>query len=435
MAELVDVLNSDAFAVTTMTEAINEVETVPDRLERLNLFRPNPIRTESIMIDAHSEKLSLINTSIRGEAPEVRQRTYGNTRNLSSVRLAVAAKVMASELAFIRALGTTAAIESVQKEFARRFNQLMDDMRTTHEHMRLGALQGKLINAKGQLVYDYYKEFGIDPNPEIFFDLTNLMDGNLKELIAQEVLRPMQRAAKGCRFNEIRALCGDGFWDSLIKNPEVRETYKVQLDGQTLREPGIGFELRFGGVIWENYVGTDDNKTVAVQPNEVCFFPAGAQSDVFEMVLSPGESFGDIGEEGQKFYAMQLMDEKRHHFVDLELYSYPLFYARRPKMLFKGQLGSSESTVAMDTESHTSQPNVDELLVRMNEMQATIAALEAKAVPEDESTLLTDDNIPLVDEDDIAAEGELERTAPIESEAQTPSAAGHHTRKTNRRKN
>ena len=397
MAELVDVLNDDAFSVTTMTDAINETESAPDRLEKLNLFRPNPVRTESIVIERSEHSLSLVRTSGRGEDPEVRGRDPRNLKRLNSVRLALSNRIKASEFQFIRQLGTTEAIAAVQKEFAKELLILKEDIRATHEHMRLGALQGLLVDADGSVHYDYFDEFKIEENEPIEFDLVSLKDGELKALITQTLVRPMKRAAKGARYSEIRAVCGDNFWDNLIKSPEVRETYKVQMDGHTLRGKGTDFELHYADVIWENYVGTDDNKTVALKPDEVRFFPAGERSNVFEVAWSPGESFDDIGSDGMPFYVMQLMDHDRRFHVDLEIYSYPLFYPRRPKMLFKGVMKNSESTVPVtETTSNSEAITMEGLAAVIREVATFNAPQSAAAITASMDTI--DNNVSEADE-------------------------------------
>lgn len=335
--EIVDVLNDDAFSMASMSEAINEAESPPDHLESMGIFRPEPIRTETVMIEKQSEKLSLVQTSERGMPVEQRAKGSRDIRHLSTTRIAKGDTIRASELAFVRGLGETDAIQAVQEEFARRMGLVRDDMRLTKENMRLGAMQGLLTDADGTVIYDYASEFGIAKNAETTFALGTLSDGALREKIANTVIRPMRKAAKGARYTQVHAKCGDEFWDNLIKNPEVRETYKIQNDGAELRNSGLDFVLNFGGVLWENYQGDDESK-VAIPATKVKFFPGGQGSDVFKEALAPGESFADIGQLGQEWYAMQLMDEKRNQFVELEVYSYPLFYCRRPKMLFSGKL-------------------------------------------------------------------------------------------------
>jgi hypothetical protein len=227
-------------------------------------------------------------------------------------------------------------------ELARRLDGpsgLVAEVEMTWENMRLGAVQGILTDADGSTIYNWFDEFGITQATEVDFDLDNASpaSGVLRKTIQDKVVRAMRRIAKGARYNEIRALCGSAFFDDLIAHPEVRESYLSQVAANELREGYDGTEFRFGGVVWEEYVGTDDNSTVAVGTDKVKFFPSGSGNTVFEVAWSPGESFSHLGQLGEPIYPMVVPDMDRDQFVDLEVYSYPLFICKRPEMLLRGK--------------------------------------------------------------------------------------------------
>ncbi|MBQ3300801.1 MAG: major capsid protein, partial [Eggerthellaceae bacterium] len=119
-------------------------------------------------------------------------------------------------------------------------------------------------------------------------------------------------------------LCDDTFFDALVGNAETRATYLNQAQAAELRT-GTAFQtFVYGGITFVNSRGTDDNTTVAV-PNGKCkFFPVSAPG-VFKQAMSPGESFDWVNTPGQPFYALQIPDDDRNMFVDLEIYSYPLY--------------------------------------------------------------------------------------------------------------
>jgi hypothetical protein len=133
-------------------------------------------------------------------------------------------------------------------------------------------------------------------------------------------------------------LCGNSFWDDLTAHPEIRETYLNQVAAQELRnDVGTPYGMfRYGEITWVNYRGTDDQSTVSVGTDKVHFFPVGGRQ-VFQHAMAPAESFDFVNTPGQEFYAMQIPDEKRNQFVDVEVYSYPLFLCTRPEMLQRGK--------------------------------------------------------------------------------------------------
>jgi hypothetical protein len=54
--------------------------------------------------------------------------------------------------------------------------------------------------------------------------------------------------------------------------------------------------------------------------------------------LASREFFDTNNVPGQEFYALTIPDRDRNAFVDIEVYSYPLYIATRPEMLQRGKL-------------------------------------------------------------------------------------------------
>ncbi|MEJ1365630.1 MAG: major capsid protein [Candidatus Sedimenticola sp. (ex Thyasira tokunagai)] len=337
-----DIFNQDAFSLASMLQAVERVDTKPDRLGSLGIFTPNPIRTAIVSVEERAGTLALIKTSARGAPLDQRKTEKRNMRNFETKRIAKGDRILASELQFVRQFGTEDQLAELQVELARRLDGpsgLVAEVEMTMENMRLGAVQGILADADGSPIYNWFTEFGITQATEVDFDLDNSSpaSGVLRKTVQDKVVRAMRRKAKGARYSGIRALCGSAFFDDLIAHPEVRETYLNQQGASELREGYDGISFTFGGVTWEEYVGTDDNSTVAIDTDKVKFFPEGTGNTVFEMALSPGEQFSHLGQLGQPYYPMVVPDMKRDQYVDLEVYSYPLFLCKRPEMLLRGK--------------------------------------------------------------------------------------------------
>lgn len=339
---IMDIFNNDAFQLASLLTAVERVETVPGQLGRQGLFAPNPIRTATVGIEERDGTLALIKTSQRGEPLEQRTDSPRRMRHFETVRIAKGDRILASELQFLRQFGTEDQVVQMQAEIARRLDGpagLVSEVEMTWEHMRLGAIQGVLTDADGSVIYNWFDEFGITQSAEVNFDLGNASpaSGALRKLVQDKVVRAMRRSAKGARYTQIRALCGAEFFDKLVAHPEVRETYLNQQEAAQLREGYDGQQVNFAGVVWEEYIGTDDGSTVAIDPAKVRFYPAGAGNSVFEVAYSPGEKFADLGQVGQPIYPDIVPDLKRDHYVDLEVYSYPLYICKRPELLLRGK--------------------------------------------------------------------------------------------------
>jgi len=345
--EIMNIFKNDAFSLASMSDAIERVPTNPARLGQLNLFSAKPIRTTLFGVEEREGSLSLIQTSLRGESLEKATKGKRKMRYFETSRLAKQDTILASELAFVRSFNTEDQVQQVQAEIAQRLNGndgLLADLDYTREYHRLGAIQGKVMDADGtSVIYDFYDEFDIVESDEIAFDLSaaSPTDGDLRKLIQVKIIRPMRKIAKGSRYSGIRALCSPEFYDAFIAHPEIRETYKNWSANADLRKGYDGEVFQFGGVSWEEYVGDDSNSEVALGAEKVRFVPEGTGNTIFQTIYSPGETFDDIGQLGKEVYSWVIPEEKRNTKVDLEVFTYPLYMCRRPDMLFRGKAGAA----------------------------------------------------------------------------------------------
>lgn len=336
----IDVFSGDAFNTFELTAALEATDYKPGFLGSLGIFEPVPVRTETVAVERRENTLSVVATSDRGAPLAQGSKGARTIRDFRTYRIAKGDRLNASEIQNIRAFGSDSELEQVQEEVMRRLIRVRDDVELTHEYHRLGALQGIVLDADGSPIINWYDEWGIAQPSEIDFDLDNAnpASGALRKKCNQTI-RAMAKASKGAwvdGMTQVYGLCGDNFYDDLVAHPEVRETYKGWAAAADLR-PANPYEIfRFGSINWVNYRGTDDGSTVAVGTDKCHLFPVGARG-VFQHAMSPGESFDWVNTPGQPFYALQVPDEKRNTFVDLEVYSYPLFICTRPGMLLRGK--------------------------------------------------------------------------------------------------
>lgn len=334
-----DIFNSSAFSMTSLTGAVNKVGYKPQLLGSLNIFEPMPVRTRTVFVDRREGKLTLIPSSPVGAPPKELVVDPRNAVPLKTTRLAGGFTLYAEEIQGIRAFGSETEFAQVQAEYLKRMASVRDDMDLTHEFHRLGALQGLLLDADGTtVIYNYFTEFGVTEAPAINFDLGNAnpATGAIR-LKTADVIRSMSRSAGGAFTpgTVIHALVGDAFYDALITHPEVEKTYQNWAAAADLRQDRTWQAFTYGGITWHNYRGTDDNSTVAIDPDEAKFFPVGAK-DVFKKAMAPAEFGPYVNTLGQDTYAMNIPDRDRQAWTRGELYSYPLYFCQRPDVLRKG---------------------------------------------------------------------------------------------------
>jgi len=334
-----DIFNNDAFSVTTMLPQVNKMPYLPGFLGSLGLFDPQPVATDTIGVGLLQGRLALIQTTLRGAPIEVAEPEAKNVRPFILPRLAKGDKIRASELAGVIASAGQSDIETVQTVLARRQQRLVQDVEYTFEHMRLGAIQGKIVDADGSTILtNYWTEWGIAEPSAINLNLDATFDENnpgaIATAIRSQVARPLLRAAGAGPTGRAIGLAGDAFWDGLVGAPEVRKTYINWQAAADLRNQGPFETFRYGGVDWIDYRGSDDNSTIAIPTDEAVVFPTGVPG-MFQHVMGPGETFETINRMGERVYPLIVRDKDRDMWVQPEIYAYPLMLNTRPDLILK----------------------------------------------------------------------------------------------------
>ncbi|WP_338662624.1 major capsid protein [Pararoseomonas sp. SCSIO 73927] len=341
---ILNVFKADAFSTVEMTAAVERTPFKPQGLGTLGIFEDKPIRTTALAVEERNGVLVIVPTSERGTAPTQRKTEKRKMRYFEVPRLAHADTIFASELQGIREFGEETVLMQVQTEVARRVagpTGLTSNMEYTWERHRLGAVQGKLLDADGSVLYDWFDEFGVIQPDEIAFDLKGASTAGTLRKKCAGVVRAMQRASQGAWTpgTRVHAIAGDAFWDDLVSHPDVVQTYANWNAAVELRGGTAFSSMPFGDIDWQNYRGSDDNSAIAVAPNEVKFFPVGAPG-VFQRALAPGESFQWLNTLGKPVYIQMVFDKDRDQWVQAEAYSYPLHICTRPEMLQRGRRGA-----------------------------------------------------------------------------------------------
>jgi hypothetical protein len=342
-----DIFRNDAFTVTSLQRVVDNMPYVPQELGQMQLFDPKPIPTEEVLLYEEDGNIRLIPVTERG-GPDIQQiRDQGRLRALKTLRLSKMDTVRAGELMGVAnmALPETIRLRNAISLVNKRMTKLKSDMEATKELHRLGALQGKLLDADGTTVLvDYFTEYGIAAPATISVNFGTTAEDDLMMDFQSTFLIPIVTALQGRATPNVRlgALVGDGWWDKMMRHPAIREVYKLQQTGRALAAtanplwaPNFWNRLDFAGVTWIHYRGATFG-TIAVPSNDAIFFPIGAQ-DVFNVYWSPGETLNDVGQDGRPEYPYiqpDVRDQMPSH-VDIFLRSYPLYACIFPKALLR----------------------------------------------------------------------------------------------------
>jgi hypothetical protein len=336
MGLVTDVFEQNAWGVVEFQEDVVErVDHKPQLLGELGIFDPVYSRSQAIAIADKDRKLTLIPTSELGAPPEELVPKGSKVRMFNASRLAKGSTIYAIEMAGVTNLPFDDQTKEVAEEATDRTAEILDDLELTWEHMRFGAIQGKVMDADGTTVLiNWFEEWGIAEPDEVNFALGTAGTDVRKK--CRDIKRAMKKKAKGVwtPSTRVACLCGDTFYDKLVNHPQIKET-KLGTEKAPMLENIDGYSsIEIEGITFINYEGTDDGTTIAIGTNEARFFPIGARG-AFKAGFAPANEFKPyLNKKAREYYGLVLPDPSGREAWDrVELYSYPIFICTRPEML------------------------------------------------------------------------------------------------------
>lgn len=337
---MLDVFKSNAFSVVSLTDAINKIKFVPGRLGQMGLFTTTGITTTTVAIEQKDGILVLVPPTPRGGPGTTIDKSKRSLLDIRVPHFEINDAVMAEEVQGVRAFGEESAVETVMGKVAERGQVHSQSHAATEEYARIGAVKGIVTYADGSTL-NLFTTFGVSQETEIDFDLHT--DGSATGAFrkkAAAAIRLIGNEMGGLPWRGVHALCGDAFYDMLIGNKEVRETYLNWNAAQELRAPYVtpgnqswgAFE--FGGILWENYRGKVGD-TDFIHTDKCHLFPLAAPG-LFRTYYAPADYNETVNTMGRRLYQKQypMPNDKGIH-LDTQMNA--LHICTRPKVLLVGR--------------------------------------------------------------------------------------------------
>jgi hypothetical protein len=330
---MLDVFKSDVYGVVSLTAAVNKLPYVPSRLGQLNIFKKKGVTTTSIVVEEERGKLFVVPTAARGSNPNVYGGKKRQARSFVVPHVPLIGNVFADDVQNIRAFGSETEVEAVAGLVNDKLSGMRQAMETTQEWMRIGALNGKVLDADLTVIYDWFAEFGI-AKPTITLDFTANTTRAVKTM-CNNVRRMIEDALGMSTYTGIRAICGSTIYDAISGSTEVNHAYFRKDDSSFLRASHVRGEFEYGGVNFEEYrgkIGTAFNGDGSfIPPTHIYFYPEGT-SDIFLENYAPANFIETVNTMGKAVYAKQRpMDWDMG--IELHVQSNPLLVCTRPGVL------------------------------------------------------------------------------------------------------
>lgn len=320
---------NDEFSLISMSLNMQDIFVPPARIGSMGLFQMEGVTTTTVSIEKQGNTLNLIPTAARGTMPEYKSGQKPNLRAIGIPHLPKNDAVIADSVQNVRGFGTD-NLEAVATVVANKLAALKADHETTWEYHRIGALQGKVLDADGTTeVYDLHSLFGVS-RQTITWDTTDISDMRVQVAVALE--DAMDDALFGASWTGIHVFCSEGFWAELIASTEIGDAYKsfqsrVNFAADQTRQP-----FNFAGINFERLRGKVGS--VKFVPDDEAFAIPLGTSGLFKQFNAPGTFEDTVNTVGLPYYARQ---EPMKFGTGRELHtqSNPLLMCMRPLALIK----------------------------------------------------------------------------------------------------
>lgn len=292
-----DIENHDAFSIRHLSDYFNDKEPTPSHLGDLGIFEEKGITSRMFAVEQKSGQLSLVPSKAPDGNPTAVTGNKGKRIPFETIRLPLEATIHTGEVSGARQLGTEDQVKTLQGEIQERQDDMQASLDATHEHHRIGAIKGEILDADGTTVLaNLYDKFEITQSTfETGFGTasTNVHKKSL------ELLNLLGKKMRGVYFQGAYVICGENFFPTFATHANVKDAFARYQGGQhNFSDPRGGF--MFANMIWAQYHGSVGDYDF-VGADEAYVIPMGTRG-MFKTYFSPMDHEAVVGEKGRAYY-------------------------------------------------------------------------------------------------------------------------------------
>lgn len=320
--------DNSKFGVTALTAAVNKLDATPTQIRDLSIFEAHYLTTTYADIEYQEGQLKLVQSKARGMGGDA---VVDKTRTMHTVKvphLPIHDVVLADDVQNVRAFGGTQA-ETVQEKVNEKLADAKLMLEMTREHMMLGALQGKVLDADGSTLVDWLKTFNIKRTS------MNFKIGTANAEVGKEMdvlIAAHRKLQKGAMVTGWVALCGAEYLAALKYHLSIKPLYERYRDGAAYRENSQlnPIEFEYNGIKFIQYTGDFGANGAKIPDNGGILLPVGRK--LYAEFFAPADMNQTVNTKALPYYASR---EKMKHDKgwDLHAQSNPLPVALRPELI------------------------------------------------------------------------------------------------------
>lgn len=317
------------FQVSTLTAAIEEMETAPTMLASMGIFQEEGISTTTFELEFDGETLSLVMPGIRGESVAGQRKPNAKLITFSTIHLPVPFNIKADEITNVKAFGKQTEVDVVSNNVNKHLRRAKERLKATREMIRAGAVTGRIMDAQGTVLLDIADKFDITKEVHLF-------DKAAKK--TRDQLREAKRLAKKNMGmvvpNGWYLMCGSDYWADFIEADDVvrAQANKNGTSNDLADDLTDGMNI-FGvtAFCYDASVMNEDGDEVDFVPKDKAYlFPRAA--GLFIGRNAPADYVETVGTEGLPFYSRLELSEMGKG-IKGEAQSNPLYIPTRPKAI------------------------------------------------------------------------------------------------------
>jgi hypothetical protein len=326
MPLLRNVIDRQPFSAVEQTARIPQDRFEPTFMRNLGIARVWGTMTAFIGIQEDPDNGGLVPFTERSGPAVQHGRGKRTLRHIKARRLALEERVGGDEIQGV--ISNDGDLTGVQELVSGVVDEMRSRLDYTEEHMLLGMVNGKILDANGNVEIDLFDEFNVTAESSVNFKLDTSNTDVKKRCHQIKRTQKVNAGQMGSTIARHHALCGHGAFDRLVTFPEVKEAY----DRMPMLRQGQAHDfVDYAGIRFWDYPG---NGEIEVPDNEMRFFPEAP--GLFWLYYAPGDVLPATNRRGYPRYAMTAVDPEFEQYIKVHVQSDPLPLCLRPKVLMSG---------------------------------------------------------------------------------------------------
>lgn len=322
----------DLFTVATLTDSVNKLPGSPGKAGALGIFDEKGVTTSSVVIDERAGRLVLVPNTSRDDDPTPIKGGDRKRRTFETLHLPLSRPLSPSQLQNVAGFGSEQPINAQASVINDHLEEMKRSIDATREHLRIGAMCGKLLDSNGSVVYDLYQEFGVSQK-KVTVSLSNAATNVRKACL--DAKRYSESKLAGVMVDGFLSFCGPEWFDSFTDHEKVKAAFAGYQEAQDRLGGDTRSGFTFGGITFIEYdVTVSGRRFIPADVAQV--FPKA--KGIFRMFNAPANYNETANTLGKPFYS-KAEERRMGKGWDVEVQANPLALCLFPEALVELKAG------------------------------------------------------------------------------------------------